>query len=151
MILKAAISASCRVCCHLISKYYSWLVPAGARLTLKYADSTHSSASSDDTTKKYRQWMKENYLACSERLKQLLCHNEPEVRWLALASLMRFIQTEGSTHWRLGHTYIFPNTFFHVIVSKLLSSEEDMRDLIGHFHEYLDYDDVRFYWLKNIA
>ena len=157
MILNAAIKASCRVCCHLISKHYSWLVPAGTKLSLKLAATTHSSptptsdARGDKTTKKYREWMKQNYLACTERLLQLLCHRELEVRWLALGSLVKLMQAEGSAHQRLSHAYIFPNTFFHMVVVHLLNNVEDMSDLIGRFREYLEYDDVRFYWLKNIA
>lgn len=95
--------------------------------------------------------MKQSYLACTERLLQLLYHNQPDIRWQCLTSLMKLVQAEGSTHQRLSHAYIFPNTFFHVVVSHLLDGEEDMSNLIGRFQEYLDYDDVRFYWLKNIA
>ena len=154
VVLKAAIKASCKVCCHLVSKHYTWLIPAGTKLSAKLGtSSTHVSVSqsSDDTTKKYRDWMKQNYLACTERLLQLLCHNEPDIRWQCVTSLMELIQAEGSTHQRLSHAYIFPNTFFHVVVSHLLDGEEDMSNLIGRFQEYLDYDDVCFYWLKNIA
>lgn len=95
--------------------------------------------------------MKQSYLACIERLLQLLCHSEPDIRWQCLTSLMKLVQAEGSTHQRLSHAYIFPNTFFHVVVSHLIDNEEDVSHLIGQFQEYLDYDDVRFYWLKNIA
>lgn len=95
--------------------------------------------------------MRENYFACVESLQELLCYTEPEVRWLALTSLLSLIQSEGFAHQRLSRSYIFPNTFFHVIVSHLLSKEEDTSDLISRFQEYLKYDDVRFYWLKNIA
>ena len=154
VILKAAIKASCRVCCHLVSKYYTWLVPAGIKLSVKLSTSvTHHVpvSSSDDTTKKYREWIKQSYLACTERLLLLLCHTDPDIRWQSLTSLVKLVQAEGSTHQILSHAYIFPNTFFHVVVSHLLSSEEDMSDLTDRFQEYLEYDDVRFYWLKNIA
>lgn len=150
MILKAAIGASCRVCCHLIAKYYGWLIPEGTKLSLKVA-STHVPVSSDDTTEKFRRWMKQNYLACNERLLQLLCHSQPEVRWLALKSLLKLVRTEGSTHQKLSHTYMFPNTIFHVVVSNLLNNEEDMHCLISRFQDYVNYDDIRFYWLKNIS
>ena len=154
VILKAAIKATCKVCCHLVSKYYTWLLPAGTKLSTKLSTSgTHVPVSpkSDDTTKKYREWMKQSYLACIERLLQLLCHNEPDIRWQCLTSLMKLVEAEGSTHQRFSHAYIFPNTFFHVIVSHLLDNEEDVSYLIDRFQEYLDYDDIRFYWLKNIT
>lgn len=147
MILKAAINALCRVCCHLISKYYGWLIPAGTKLSVK---SAHVPVSTDDATHKFRQWMKQNYLACNERLLQLLCHSQPEVRWLALKSLLKLVHTEGSTHQKLRHTYLFPNTIFHGVVSNLLN-EEDMHCLISRFKDYVNYDDVRFYWLKDIS
>lgn len=154
MLLKAAVKASCKVCCHLVSKHYTWLVPAGTKLSAKLSTSaTHVSGpqSSDDTTKKYREWMKQSYLACTERLLQLLCHSESDLKWQCLTTLMKLVQAEGSAHQRLSHTYIFPNTFFYVVVSRLLDEEEDMSNLIDRFQEYLDFDDVRFYWLKNIA
>ena len=145
------------MCCHLISKYYSWLVPAGASLSLKPASvstpsyDTQVDSDHEDTTKKYREWTKQNYLSCIESLQQLMRHSDHTVRWLALASLMKLIRAEGHAHQKLGHTYFFPNTFFHVIVSVLLCCEDDMCELIERFQEYLAYDDVRFYWLKNIA
>jgi U3 small nucleolar RNA-associated protein 19 len=153
VVLKAAIKASCKVCCHLVSVHYTWLVPAGTKLSANTSGGTRVpvSPSNDDTTKKYREWMKQSYLACIERLLQLLCHSEPDIWWQCLTSLMKLVQAEGSTHQRLSHAYIFPNTFFHVVVSHLLDNEEDVSNLIGRFQEYLDYDDVRFYWLKNIA
>ena len=148
------------MCSHLISKYYSWLVPAGTKISLKLsivphdstdASSGRASADVDSTTKKYRQWMRENYLACIESLQRLMFHTELEVRWLSLTSLLNLIQAEGLAHQLLSHSFIFPNTFFHIIVSHLLNDEQNMQELIGQFREYLKYDDVRFYWLKNIA
>ena len=70
---------------------------------------------------------------------------------LALCSLMKMVQAEGSAHQATYHGYIFPNVLFHQVVTCLLDNTRDMRHLIGQFEEYLTFDDVRFYWLKNIA
>jgi len=64
---------------------------------------------------------------------------------------MKLIQVEGSAHQATCHGYVFPNILFHQVVTHLLDSTRDMGHLIGRFQEYLEYDDVRFYWLKNIA
>ena len=70
---------------------------------------------------------------------------------LALCSLMKMIQTEGAAHQATYHGYIFPNVLFHQVVTCLLDNARDMKHLIGRFKEYLEFDDVRFYWLKNIV
>ena len=74
------------------------------------------------------------------------------LQWTALCSLMSLVQAEGHAHQSTVKAYIYPNNLFHNIVSRLLDNNTDRCDLIGRFaDEYLQFDDVRFNWLKNIA
>ena len=73
-------------------------------------------------------------------------------QWLSLCSLMSLVECEGVAHQSNTKAYIFPNTFFHTIVTHLLDDSDNRSNLIGRFtDEYLKYDDVRYYWLKNIS
>ena len=65
---------------------------------------------------------------------------------------MSLVQAEGHSHQLTAKAYIYPNNLFHNIVSHLLDNDANRCDLIGQFADkYLQFDDVRFYWLKNIA
>ena len=74
------------------------------------------------------------------------------LQWTTLCCLVSLVQVEGHTHQSTLKGYVYPNNLFHSIVSCLLDDDTNRGDLIGQFaDEYLHYDDVRYYWLKNIA
>ncbi len=56
---------------------------------------------------------------------------------------------EGNAH--PTGTYAFPNHLFHMLVSRLLDNAVEGEVLIGRCTEWLEYHDLLFYWLKNIA
>lgn len=40
--------------------------------------------------------------------------------------------------------------FWQKVVSSLLTSEENQEELIGRFQEYLEYDDIRYNYMKHL-
>jgi len=143
-VLKASVRAVCKLYSHLVREHYTWLVPAGVKRQ-------RDPQSGSEVTQQYRDWMRQNYTVCLDRLLHLIHHDNNGVQDAGLCSLMKLIQAEGSAHQATCHGYVFPNILFHQVVTRLLDSTRDMGHLIGRFQEYLEYDDVRFYWLKNIA
>ncbi len=82
----------------------------------------------------------------------ILLTTHRSLQWTTLCSLMSLMQAEGHAHQSTLNDYIYPNNLFHSVVSCLLDNDTKRCDLIGRFaEEYLQYGDVRYYWLKNIA
>ncbi|XP_064400070.1 nucleolar complex protein 4 homolog B-like isoform X2 [Halichondria panicea] len=149
-LLKAAIQTLAKVYSHLVSKHYSWIVPPSVRGAVKA--NPPRERGSDDLAGQYQKWMRDNYVFGLEKLQELTHHEHKEIQWTALCSLVSLVQVEGHTHQSTLKGYIYPNNLFHSIVSCLLDDDTNRGDLIGQFaDEYLHYDDVRYYWLKNIA
>lgn len=63
--------------------------------------------------------------------------------------LIKMVGWEGNAH--PTGTYAFPNHLFHMLVSRLLDNAVEGEVLIGRCTEWLEYHDLLFYWLKNIA
>ncbi|XP_004690703.1 PREDICTED: nucleolar complex protein 4 homolog, partial [Condylura cristata] len=108
-------------------------------------------AGSQGATRKYKVWMRHRYHSCCSRLGELLAHSPFEVKELALGTLMKFVQMEGTyplekPKWE-GH-YLFPRPLFKVVVGGLLSLEEDCSLLLSQFREYLEHDDIRYHAMQ---
>ncbi|XP_039735136.1 nucleolar complex protein 4 homolog [Pteropus medius] len=105
-------------------------------------------AGSQGATRKYKVWMRHRYQSCCNRLAELLAHSSFQVTELALSTLMKFVQLEG-THplekpkWE--GSYLFPRQLFKSVVEGLLSLEEDRSLLLSQFREYLEHDDIRYH------
>ncbi|XP_077619733.1 nucleolar complex protein 4 homolog, partial [Crocuta crocuta] len=105
-------------------------------------------AGSQGATRKYKVWMRHRYHSCCNRLQELLAHPSFEVKELALSTLMKFVQLEG-THplekpkWE--GNYLFPRQLFKSVVQGLLSPAEDRSLLVCHFQEHLQHDDIRYH------
>ena len=95
----------------------------------------------------FSQWLFEKYLLCVQKLLALMHHDGNDVREFAVCTLMKFVVMEGT---QKQATVSFPNMLFKKIIKALLDSKHDMKELIGRFVEYMEYDDVRFYALKNV-
>ncbi len=74
-LIKAAAQALVYVYSHLVTKHYSWIVPAGAR-----GAGTPKPPRDDDVTARYRDWMRENYVFCLEKLQELTNHQHKAVQ-----------------------------------------------------------------------
>lgn len=57
-------------------------------------------AGSQGATRKYKVWMRHRYHSCCNRLAELLAHPSFQVKELALETLMKFVQLEGTHPWR---------------------------------------------------
>nr|XP_027807803.1 nucleolar complex protein 4 homolog isoform X1 [Marmota flaviventris] len=108
-------------------------------------------AGSQGAMRKYKVWMRHRYCSCCNRLGELLAHPAFQVKELALGTLMKFVQLEG-THpleqpkWE-GH-YLFPRTLFRAVVRGLVSPAEDHSLLLSQFREYLEFDDIRYHTMQ---
>ncbi|KAM5312856.1 nucleolar complex protein 4 homolog [Glossophaga mutica] len=108
-------------------------------------------AGSQGATRKYKVWMRHRYQSCCNRLAELLAHPSFQVKELALSTLMKFVQLEG-THplekpkWEGG--YLFPRQLLKVVVDGLLCLEEDRSLLLSQFREYLEHDDIRYHVMQ---
>ncbi|XP_054450410.1 nucleolar complex protein 4 homolog [Pteronotus mesoamericanus] len=111
-------------------------------------------AGSQGATRKYKVWMRHRYQSCCNRLVELLSHPSFPVKELALGTLMKFVQLEG-THplekpkWE--GNYLFPRQLFKAVVDGLLALEEDRALLLSQFREYLDHDDIRYHAMQAAA
>ena len=63
---------------HLIQKHYSWLVVNNRRKL--QLEPTLAQQPKDDVIAKYRDWMRDSYSTCKERLLHLLHHQSPDVQ-----------------------------------------------------------------------
>uniref|UniRef100_A0A5F9C2C8 Nucleolar complex associated 4 homolog n=1 Tax=Oryctolagus cuniculus TaxID=9986 RepID=A0A5F9C2C8_RABIT len=108
-------------------------------------------AGSQGATRKYKVWMRHRYHSCCNRLAELLAHPSFQVKELALETLMKFVQLEG-THplekpkWE--DNYLFPRELFKSVVRGLLSPEDDGSLLLSRFREYLEHDDIRYHAMQ---
>uniref|UniRef100_A0A8C9AIC1 Nucleolar complex associated 4 homolog n=1 Tax=Prolemur simus TaxID=1328070 RepID=A0A8C9AIC1_PROSS len=111
-------------------------------------------AGSRGAMRKYQVWMRHRYHSCCNRLGELLAHSSFQVKELALSTLMKFVQLEG-THplekpkWE--GNYLFPRKLFKVVLGGLLSPEEDHSLLLSQFREHLEYDDIRYHTMQAAA
>uniref|UniRef100_G3UIQ2 Nucleolar complex associated 4 homolog n=1 Tax=Loxodonta africana TaxID=9785 RepID=G3UIQ2_LOXAF len=106
---------------------------------------------SQGATRKYKVWMRHRYRSCCNRLGELLAHPSFQVKEVALGTLMKFVQLEGShplekPKWE--GNYLFPRELFKLVMEGLLSVEEDRALLLSQFQEYLEYDDVRYHTMQ---
>ena len=100
---------------------------------------------SEDPQDIFHHWLHEKYLVTIKRLLYLLHEDSQNIRELALCTLMKFVEGEGENDRR------FPNNLFRQICDALLDKKHNMKICIERFAEYLEYDDVRFFVLKNLA
>ncbi|XP_004385070.1 nucleolar complex protein 4 homolog [Trichechus manatus latirostris] len=106
---------------------------------------------SQGATHKYKVWMRHRYHSCCNRLGELLAHPSFQVKELALGTLMKFVQLEGShplekPKWE--GNYLFPRELFKLVMEGLLSLEEDRALLLSQLQEYLEYDDIRYHTMQ---
>ncbi|KAI0208870.1 Nucleolar complex-like protein 4 [Lamellibrachia satsuma] len=103
-----------------------------------------------DSEGKYKTWLRERYDDATSSLCQLLTDQHANVQELALCTLMKFVKAEGETPLRKisENAVCFPALQFKPVVEGLLSSKLKLDQLITHFQEFLEYDDVRYYTMK---
>ena len=90
-------------------------------------------------------WLHEKYLLTLKRLLNLLRIGSQNVKEFALCTLMKFLVEEAKQVQK------FPNVLFRQTCDALFDGRYSMKDCIERFAEYLEFDDVRFYVLKNLA
>ena len=90
-------------------------------------------------------WLHGKYLLTLRRLLNLLRIGTQNVKEFALCTLMKFLVEEAKQVQK------FPNVLFRQTCDALFDGRYSMKDCIERFSEYLEYDDVRFYVLKNLG
>ena len=90
-------------------------------------------------------WLHEKYLVALRRLLNLLRIGSQNVKEFALCTLMKFLVEEAKQVKK------FPNVLFRQTCDALFDGRYSMKNCIERFAEYLEYDDVRFYVLKNLG
>ena len=90
-------------------------------------------------------WLHEKYLLTLKRLLNLVRIGSQNVKEFALCTLMKFLVEEAKQVQK------FPNVLFRQTCDALFDGKYSMKDCIERFAEYLEYDDVRFYVLKNLG
>lgn len=99
---------------------------------------------SEDPCDVFSHWLHENYSLTLKRLLNLLSVGSQNIKEFSLCTLMKFITDEGKRR------DCFPNELFSEICNVLFDEKKEMKACIERFAEYLDYDDVRFFVLKNV-
>lgn len=102
---------------------------------------------SEDPGHVFSRWLHEKYLVALKRLLHLLSVGSQNIKEFCLCTLMKFVVDEGKQKTSAG----FPNELFRQICDVLFDGKHRMKDCIERFAEYLDYDDVRFFVLKNLT
>lgn len=102
---------------------------------------------SEDPHDIFSSWLHEKYLLTLRRLLRLLRVGSQNIKEFSLCTLMKFVAAEGEQKSYLG----FPNETFRQICDVLFDGRQTMKDCIERFAEYLDYDDVSFFVLKNLS
>lgn len=100
---------------------------------------------SSDPQDVFSYWLHEKYLLTLRRLLNLLRIGSQNVKEFALCTLMKFLVEEAKQVQK------FPNVLFRQTCDALFDGKYSMKDCIERFAEYLEYDDVRFYVLKNLG
>ena len=109
------------------------------------AEQLKAAEDSEDPSDIFNHWLHENYLLALKRLLNLLSVGSQNIQEFSLCTLMKFITDEGK---RRG---CFPNELFSEILNVLFDEKKEMKACIERFAEYQEYDDVRFFVLKNVV
>lgn len=94
-------------------------------------------------------WLYEKYLAVINRLLKLLNHKISDVQELSLCTLMKLLVAEHKGLVTQNKS-LFPVVLYGKILDELLNDEHDISGLIDRFGEFVEYDDIRYYTLKNL-
>ncbi|KAI7795828.1 nucleolar complex protein 4 homolog [Triplophysa rosa] len=102
---------------------------------------------------KYHIFMRHRYNNCVELLLENIGHNVFQVKESSLCAVMKFVSAEGkhplqNLDW--SEHYSFPRELILALVEHLLSEKEDMSLLISRFQEFLEMDDVRYYFMSSV-
>ena len=99
----------------------------------------------------FRSWLHDKYLLTLTRLLHLLRVGSQNVKEFALCTLMKFLVEEAKHDRNSKSTDRFPTVLFKKTCDALFDGRYSMKNCIERFAEYLEYDDVRFYVLKNLT
>ncbi|XP_068675905.1 nucleolar complex protein 4 homolog [Montipora foliosa] len=102
---------------------------------------------SEDPGDVFNLWLHEKYLLTLRRLLHLLSVGSQNIKEFSLCTLMKFVAEEGKQKSSDG----FPNKLFKQICDVFFNGKNSSKACIERFAEFLDYDDVRFFVLKNLA
>ena len=106
---------------------------------------------SSDPQDVFRSWLHDKYLLTLTRLLHLLRVGSQNVKEFALCTLMKFLVEEAKHDRNSKSTDRFPTVLFKKTCDALFDGRYSMKNCIERFAEYLEYDDVRFYVLKNLT
>ncbi|XP_038618922.1 nucleolar complex protein 4 homolog [Tachyglossus aculeatus] len=100
---------------------------------------------------KYRMWMRHRYRSCCNSLSKLQSHHNFQIQELALCTLMKFVQMEGTyplakAKWKSN--YLFPREVLKCVVEGLIPVKGDGSLLISRFQEFLEFDDIRYHVMQ---
>ena len=121
--------------------------------SLKFPPKDHV-ADDNNAEMVFAKWIHEKYLDFVRKLLDFLGTKETHVEKATLDSLMELLFADhkaivSSKFQKLS--YYFPNTLFYKIISHMLHGGNGQEDLIEYFaNQYLSYDDIKFYCMKNI-
>lgn len=107
----------------------------------------------DSASAQVSDWLRGNYNAYIDILKAMLRQQDASLQSTALKQLLPALQSEGENASAVSGKYEFPNTSYLAIVDLVLNSSEASDYLLRILADsYLNsYDDLRFYFYRNVA
>uniref|UniRef100_A0A8C4N733 Nucleolar complex associated 4 homolog n=1 Tax=Eptatretus burgeri TaxID=7764 RepID=A0A8C4N733_EPTBU len=100
----------------------------------------------------YKIWIRRRYNECSSHLLTLMMHSSAPVQELALCTLMRFVQAEGSYPLESPGDVspAFPMVLLKAVVDQMLVEDVHTTALLTRFQEFLEFTDVVYYTMSVI-
>ncbi|KAJ8043517.1 Nucleolar complex protein 4-like [Holothuria leucospilota] len=107
-----------------------------------------------DIEHKYRDWLRGMYKECIKCLAELISDESSArvVQELSVCTLMKLMENEN--HHPVVRTtgdYYFEQTVLSHLVPHLVTKQRDLKELLEQFQEYLEFDDLRFFLLSQLA
>uniref|UniRef100_H3BGV2 Nucleolar complex associated 4 homolog n=1 Tax=Latimeria chalumnae TaxID=7897 RepID=H3BGV2_LATCH len=138
------------------SRLFGTLLERGELFVGQLPEEEDAFAASYSAEEKYKIWMRYRYNSCIHRLLELMVHaSYQKIKELALCTLMKFVKLECEhplvkSDW--DEHYNFPHELLKVqsILERLLQVDKDSSLLISRFHEFLEYEDVRYYVMTSV-
>ncbi|EDO43971.1 predicted protein [Nematostella vectensis] len=132
-----------------VHKIFSKLLKENKLFANKKSE-TDNEETTEDPDDVFATWLNDKYIVVVRKLLECMHKTDQSVKELALCTLMKFVIAESKAKARANKNPTFVNSFFRKIFDGLVNPNHNMAELIARFEEYLEYDDVRFYVLKNL-
>ncbi|XP_072035045.1 nucleolar complex protein 4 homolog A-like [Amphiura filiformis] len=137
----------------VVLKIFSHLLSSDKMLTTGTKHKNGTETDNAEAEDQYKYWLQERYHDCIKCLSRLLESESLHIQKLALTTLMKLLQLECRNPLRKKdkESYNFQPMILQNVLNKLVSKTSNMSVVIGRFQEYLEYDDVRYEVLIQLA